>query len=347
MFSNELIALCKFLNIPLQTECPNNEKAFVCAKKGKVLGIIFDTEFLTWKLPDEKYFKYLNFVFDLLKSKRATLKQMQSLLGILNNICLMATFLRGFKFNLNSFLKQLHANDVTTVIPDNVFIDLQIFANFLAQGNLWRPIVPKYYYPPLSFVNVTTDASGKYSEENTGCGHIITDQDDYVMSVFQYFWPNNEFLLEKDADGHVFSNKTCSLEFIGILIPFLLTPELLSGKHVVVNVDNIACCFGWINRQIPNDECASMMVRALHVISAYISCIVHIEHLPRLSTGHACLVDRLSRESTTTAGDRELLDSFHHDVSRLRQLEFWLKNPREDWLLPNKLFLAVKNSLTK
>jgi hypothetical protein len=67
-------------------------------------------------LPDEKYFKYSNFVIDLMKSKTATLKQMQSLLGILNNVSLMATFLRGFKINLNSFLKQLHANDVRTVV---------------------------------------------------------------------------------------------------------------------------------------------------------------------------------------------------------------------------------------
>jgi hypothetical protein len=155
----------------------------------------------------------------------------------------MATFLRGFKINLNSFLKQLHANDVRTV----VWQCINWLANFLTQGNLWRPIDPKYYYPPLSFVIVITGASGKYSEENAGCGHIITDQDNFIMSAFQYIWPINEFLLKKDADGHVFS-KTCSLEFIGVLIPFLLNLELLSGKHVVVSVDNIACCFGWINR---------------------------------------------------------------------------------------------------
>jgi hypothetical protein len=344
-FSDNLIKLCSDLNIPLATDCPDSEKAFVCSKYGKVLGIFFNSENLTWKLPDEKYFKYLNFVFDILNKKTVSLKEMQSLIGILNNICLMATFLNGFKFNLNEVLKNLNHDPRPLKLPGNAFDDLCVFANFLAEGNLWRPIVPRYCNPPLSFMQVITDASGKYLERETGCGHIVIDEFDEICFAYQFFWPSESFLHCKDEKGSSFFNKTCTLEFIGILIPFLLNPKLFVNKYVVVKVDNIACFFGWINRKVANDECASIIVRTLHLISLYLCCNIHIEHLPRLSTDEACMVDRLSRASTTSVSDSLLLENYCCNDELLLPLILWLKNPEADWRLPTRILNKVVRNL--
>jgi hypothetical protein len=47
-------AMCKDLGISLAPECPSFDKAFSDSTQGKVLGIIFDTTTLSWKLPKEK-----------------------------------------------------------------------------------------------------------------------------------------------------------------------------------------------------------------------------------------------------------------------------------------------------
>jgi hypothetical protein len=46
-FSERLIEVFSDLNVPLATNCPSNEKAFICATYGKVLGIFFDSKNLT------------------------------------------------------------------------------------------------------------------------------------------------------------------------------------------------------------------------------------------------------------------------------------------------------------
>jgi hypothetical protein len=292
VFSSEIINTCENLNIPLAVDCPKNEKAFVNQQYGKVLGIFFDSKNCQWKLPEEKHIKYLNYVLKAIHAKDLSLLEFQKLLGILNNICLMAPFLRGFKFNLNQHLRFLLSNeDARIVLNVNSYYDLCVWANYLLEGPVWRSIAPKYHFPPLSAYTVITDASGKYSEINSGCGHISLDFNDMICFAHQFAWPSKDFLVFKDEKGSKFSNKTCCLEFIGILLPFLLRPDLLAGRYVIVKVDNCACFFGWINRQVSNDECASIMIRSLHIISSYLSSIVHIEHLPRLSTPDAELVD--------------------------------------------------------
>jgi hypothetical protein len=96
-FSSSMSKLCTDLNVPLAEECPLNEKAFVCQTQGKVLGIYFDTVKLAWKFPMEKKVKALKrikFAFE----NGLSLKEMQELLGTLNDICQMCPFLRAFKF---------------------------------------------------------------------------------------------------------------------------------------------------------------------------------------------------------------------------------------------------------
>jgi hypothetical protein len=181
-------------------------------------------------------------------------------------------------------------------------------------------------------------------EKDTGCGLVIVNDFEEICMVHQFFWPSPNFLHFKDGKGSIFSNKTYNLEFVGILIPFLIGPEFFINQHVIVKVDNVACFYGWINRKVTNDACASIIVRALHLISAYLACMIHIEHLQRLSTREACIVDRLSRMSTTLPEDKVWLDSFDVDESRLEPLIEWLKLPMEDWTLPMRILSSVMDS---
>jgi hypothetical protein len=125
-----------------------------------------------------------------------------------------------------------------------------------------------------------------------------------------------------------------------------MIPELLINKYVVVRVDNLACYFGWINGQASGDATASIFIRTLHLISLFLGCEVHIEHLPRLSNWEAQLVDRISRRSTTTKFDEALLRSFDFDTIPDCLME-WLKCPSDDRDISLSLLMFVKNKLIK
>jgi hypothetical protein len=95
------------------------DKAFSCAKSGKVLGIIFNTENLSWHRLDEKATKYQNLVHSFLNKSNANLNEIQNLMGCLNHVAQMCPFLLCFKFNLNTILAKLSISDSDTELLNN------------------------------------------------------------------------------------------------------------------------------------------------------------------------------------------------------------------------------------
>jgi hypothetical protein len=317
--------ICKSLNVDLADDCDKFEKAFSKSSYGKVLGIYFDLENLLWRFPEEQVDKTLVLIEQILNSNSANLLQMQKLLGRLNYVAQMMPFLRGFKFPLNDVLKQASNSNSIVQLSVQARKDLYVWANFLLDPEKWNPIAHMHYSPPLGHLTFISDASGK-TVDRSGCGCIGLSYDELVCFAYQLIWARNLFLKCVDSKGAELCNKTVTLEMIGILIPFLVIPEKLCNQYIVSKVDNIGCYFGWVNKQTANDEMASIVIRSLHLISNYLSCIVHMEHLPRLSTREARMVDRMSRIETTTKGDRSLLDSFRYDPLPQCFVE-WMENP--------------------
>ena len=99
--------------------------------------------------------------------------------------------------------------------------------------------------------------------------------------------------------------------------------------------------FGWINRHIKGDVMATILIRALHLICAYLGTQNHESHLPRKSTWDALLVDRLSGEKSTTRQDRKLMKSFQ--ARKIPNcMRGWMYNPTEVWRLPMALLKSVR-----
>ncbi len=178
---------------------------------------------------------------------------------------------------------------------------------------------------------------------------VGTDETGKILHVSQLFWNREKFLEQTDAKGAKLKHKSTTLELIGVLLPFVQIPERLSNQQVVVKVDNIACFFGWQNLSVQGDNHASIIIRTLHLISSFLGCVVHLQHLPRMSTWDARLADRLSRETTTTQADKALLQK-HSPKEIPNSLASWLENPTEDFALATRILeeveRKVKNNLS-
>jgi hypothetical protein len=132
-------------------------------------------------------------------------------------------------------------------------------------------------------------------------------------------------------------------KIVGVLCNIVLNVKCLYNQHVVFMTDNIACYYGWISKCVKEDVTASILIRCIGILAAYVGSQFHVVHLPRLSNWEGQVVDRLSRLSTTTHWDKRLVGSFG-DQRLPKCLEEWLESPSEDWSLPVRLLDEISST---
>jgi hypothetical protein len=98
------------VNVKLAENCPKNEKAFENQKRGKVLGILFDSTDLSWAIPVSKMKKTLLSIRTVLYSSEVTLSDMQKLMGRLNHLAQMCNFMKIFTPPLNESFKDVKSD---------------------------------------------------------------------------------------------------------------------------------------------------------------------------------------------------------------------------------------------
>ena len=344
-FSKTYADVCEKINVKIADPCPFNEKAFLNETFGKVLGIWFDSKDMTWYLPQDKREKTLNCIHEAVNKENITLLEMQVLMGNLNNVSLMCPFLNGFRKNLNECLGKMQTNMISQMrLSNDAKNDLFVWAGCLLDDVQKLPVPSMPVDPPLLCKTFTSDAAG-YSDDATqnspGVAAVGFDEEKNIIFVHRIRWDEEMISGMKDVDGKMFGRKTAFLEFVGLMLPFILIPECMKNQHIVMSVDNISCYYGWDNKGMKNCVYTSILIRALHLISSYICSIVHVKHLPRNTTWDSRLVDRLSRMSTTERRDEELVQK----MKGVRLPDFfvkWVNNPTVDWSMPAKMLKYVQ-----
>ena len=347
-FSEKYRTLCDDINMALAPDCPKKDKAFTCSTTGKVLGIKFDTNTLSWKLPRAKKKLALAAIKSALDSNSIHAKQLQKLMGRLNHVSQMCPFLNGFRDPLNKDLSRaISAEPKAIIMSIQAKKDLHVWANFLLKKNEWTPIAHPRSSPPLCTKFFVSDAAGvaKNSKRDgkIGIGLVGLNEKSDTMLTFQLFWPETFIEKKRDKNKKRFGNKTCTLEAIGVLLPFLLIPDKLKNQHIICGVDNMGVVFGWANKKLKRDTCASILIRALHVIEAYLGSVIHVVHVPRVSNWESETADNLSRERTTGFLEKQMLSRTGLNT-KLEVLSEWFINPTEDWTLADRLLLHVVNT---
>jgi hypothetical protein len=146
-FSETYISLCNDLNIVLAKECPKAEKAFKNKCAGKVLGIHFNSNNLSWCYTEEKIEKCLNKISHALSNAFLSLEKMQELMGSLNDFALLCPFMKVFKFALNSCLSIAIANNVCTLSKE-AMSELLVWAACIENNKQFFTIPARPSPPP-------------------------------------------------------------------------------------------------------------------------------------------------------------------------------------------------------
>jgi hypothetical protein len=359
VFTQAYLDICKELNIPLAQPCSKKEKAFCNETKGRVLGIWFDTTDLSWSYPNDKLVPLVRDILGIVKDGTAGLKQMQSIMGSLNDVAQMCPFLKGWRMPSLTFQTSFRdREDITLPVPDQVKTDMLVCCRVVMAAGGGLPLASRPAGPALNYIKFTSDAAGAQTALRggktvnipsllaRGAASVGLDEDEQIIFVSRITWPLVFLNEEQDEKGSFYGSKSTTLETIGAMLPFLSCPSDLSGRHIVLALDCTSVIYGWDKRQSSGDTAASILLRALHLISSYLACQIHMVHLPRRTGRAGILTDDLSREETTS-GSMERRVRAIETMPRSPALREWLQNPTEDWSLADKILQDVITMCTK
>ncbi len=355
-FAKAYVDLCQRLRIPLAEMDPDREKAFGPGCTGSVLGIKFDSATLSWSLPVEKAESIVQVIDRFLMAATCNLFWAQKLHGKLNDFAQMMPFAKGFRFNILELLCSFEGNENgRRLVKTGLKRDLFIWKNCVLAAIGGLPLCSPPTGAPLSAMCFVSDAAGAAFEWTEGrSANVTTDGDRGAASVGYtsgkiFFcgggrWPVDLLTKRKDRCGKFFGTKSTFLESVGLLIPFVTIPSKLRSRHVLLQVDNLNVVYAWEKRNSRSDAETSAVIRALHTIEAWLPCKIYVQHVARVSTIESALADRLSRRTSTTAKDKELISrlGWHSWSGALTE---WLAHPRVDWDLGQKLIVDIEKIL--
>lgn len=353
-FTEAYLDVCKDLNIKLAQPCPRKDKAFCNETSGRVLGIWFDSSDLSWSYPEDKAIPLVREVLTMLETGEANLKTMQSIMGSINDVSQMCPFLKGWRLPSLSFQSSFQDREDTVLpVPAQVRADMMVCCRVIMAAKGGLPLAARPAGPALNYILFTSDAAGAQTAQQggrtvtvpsrlaRGAASVGLDEEENLTFVSRVTWPLAFLNDNHDEKGSLFGSKTTTLEAIGVMLPFLSQPASLAGRHVVLEVDCTSVIYGWDKRQASGDKSASILLRALHLISSYLACSIHMEHRIRRTSRGSILADDLTREETTSRPLRQrvqAMESPHLSPA----LANWLLDPVEDWELANRILQDVR-----
>ena len=341
-FTREYKHICREVNIELAADCPKREKAFTCSTEGTVLGIRFNSLTLSWKLPGQKVNDILLDIHTFITGGHVGLRQTQRLAGRLNNMGQMCPFLKGFKRPLNRLLADFMDNEnILLPVEQDLVEDLRVWAAAACDAENWLPIADGHQMPPVTALTFTSDAAGGVGAQDwAGVASLGHDTASGIWFVCRGQWPPN-IKVDKDEKGAAYRSKMTTLELVGLLLPFLTIPEMVRGRHIIMGVDNKSVVHAWSNKNAKGDLSASVLVRALLVVTSFLECRLYPRHILRNSTEESYLADCLTRDTTAELAQDSIRGAMMTGPPRI--LWDWLENPVVDWQLGFKMVDYLKS----
>lgn len=346
-FIETYLELAKKIKLPL-ADTSGQDKAFLYRTKGTVLGVVFDTNEMSWSYNASKRLTHMKILQSALFMPKVTLEMMQKVSGVINTFVLMCPLLRFLRAPI---IAQL--SDAYSTSP--IFMG-SASARFL---NLWLhifeeledgfPVANITRFPPAIVKTFVSDAAGlpninKDMEYDIGVGAAgYCAPFSKIFYVGQALWPLT-FLQRCDGSNKYFGRKTTLLEAIGLLVPFYHNIQHFINCDVVLMVDNLGTVWAYEKGRSKEDMYTSVIMFALNHLAIHFSCRLYVQHCPRLSSEAAVIADLLSR---TNPQGLDFVQRKQADIKKgwPSSLLKWMDKPTLDWDLGLSLIKDFEENL--
>ena len=256
--------ICDQLGVPLapeKTEGPAKCLAFA--------GIELDTTRLEARLPAGKLHKYTALAHEHSRKKKATLREMQSLIGALNHCCYIIPMGRAFLRRLIDLTKGITQPHHHIRYTNEARADLKIWATFLDQFNGRAMLLPDSWDAPEVLL-VYTDAS-----HTLGFGAVFGNK------WFSGTWPDHWQQFHINL-----------LELFPILAAMYAWTDEFANKRVIFYTDNIAIMH-ILNKAASKDTLIMRLMRPLVLRAMKFNIFFKSLHIAGLENRSADALSRL------------------------------------------------------
>ena len=260
--------LCSYLGIPIAPE-----KTCGPATTLYFAGIELDSVSFEARLPLDKIDKCLSLIASFLTRKKLTLKEIQSLTGMLNFACSVVVPGRAFLRRLIDLTVGVHSPYHYVRISREVKADLKLWQSFLTGFN-GRSFFLEDFWDSSDKLELFTDAAG-----SLGFGAIFGRKWCYGK------WPDN-WLHQNIA----------ILEFYPIVLSLYLWGHHMQNRCILFLTDNEALVYV-INKQSCKDKNLMFFVRKLVLVCLQNSILFKAKHVRGI---YNTLADSLSRLQVDT-----------------------------------------------
>ena len=260
---NIFLQFCSYLGVPIAPE-----KTFGPSTTLSFVGIELDTVLKEARLPQDKLDKCVTTILEFRHRKKVTLRELQSLIGLLNFACSVIQPGRAFLRRLIDLTIGIKLPSHKIRLNREVKKDLDLWLKFLQDFNGKSFFLDDDWFSS-SKLNLYTDASGAH-----GFGAVFGSHWCYGK------WPND----------WAYRN-IAILEFYPIVLSLYLWGHAMSNKHVLFFTDNNALVHV-INKQSCRDKDLMFFVRKLVLACLRYNIVFRAKHIAGVNN---ILADALSR----------------------------------------------------
>lgn len=262
---HQFMSMCDVLGVPIKgekTEGPSTTLIF--------LGIELDTVNMEARLPEEKIVKIKNALHSAKRRKKMTLRELQSLIGLLNFACCVVVPGRAFLRRLIALTRGVSKPHFRIRMNSQARLDLNAWCEFIDNFN-GKSMFINDDWQNSHKLNLYTDAAGKF-----GYGAV------FGTKWFYGTW--EDLSLQQDY------NITFK-ELFPIVIAVETWGQALANQSILFHSDNIAVV-EIINKISSKDTSVMCLVRRLVLACLRHNILFQAEHIPgKINT----LPDLLSR----------------------------------------------------
>lgn len=260
---NLFVDLCGYLGVPIAPEKTCGPDTTLC-----FAGIELDSVLCEARLPLEKITKCLFSIAEFLKRKKVTLKEIQSLTGLLNFACSVVVPGRAFLRRLIDLTIGVRSPFHFIRMTREVKADLTVWQSFLSGFNGKSFFLDDTWYSSER-LNLFTDASGVI-----GFGAVFGSK--WCYGAWPASWINRNIAV---------------LEFYPIVLSLLLWGSEMQNRCILFFTDNEALVHV-INKQSCKDKELMFFVRKLVLVCLECNIVFKAKHIRGI---HSTLADSLSR----------------------------------------------------
>lgn len=266
-----------------------------------VHGIEVDTNLLQARLPADKLELFRERLLSFVRRRSATLKEWQSLIGILSFSCKVIHPGRPFLRRLIDFTRGVTNAHHHIKVSSSVRHDCRMWLYFLHSHNGVSLI--------RDWVSITSVSLSLYTDaSNWGYAGVFGDR------WFQYQWPHTW------VSQHINAR-----EFFPIFVAVSLWGSVWAGKEIIFYSDNYAVV-QVINAATTKDLLMLRILRAITLFSLQFDISIYARHIPGV---HNTIADSLSRFQATptlckTFNLQQSPAPFDHNLAlQILQLDFY------------------------